>query len=369
MTQSDRLTTRKEREVLRSIKRTCHAGLDSVALRERVARHTAAIVPTEASGLASTDPETGLFTHGWIDGIPDRLIEEYVETSYLDDVTDFLDLAASGKTTTIKINEGYREQLRSYGLERVAHAALCSHDVMWGAWCAYREGTSRPFQERELRFMRAVAPLLGYGLRYAAMKEKALEGGATGDDTAPGVLVLGSGGRATLQNRPATKQLEDLATVGMGRGSRSYALASVLIRLRAAHAEADNTLRTALRAQGRSGTSYILHGTLAEPDSAGNAAAVIVIEPARPRDTATSLSQAYGLSPREREVLVLVIRGETTKRIATRLGLSAYTVQDYLDRACEKVGVRGRRRLLARILADRSVPRESTRTGDRREVR
>ncbi|MBW3630949.1 MAG: helix-turn-helix domain-containing protein, partial [Gemmatimonadetes bacterium] len=134
-----------------------------------------------------------------------------------------------------------------------------------------------------------------------------------------------------------------------------YAVVSVLARLRAVHAAADGTLRTELRAQGRSGRWYTLHGSLAEPDPSGDSAAVIVIEPAGPRGPATSLSVRYGLSPREREVLVLVIRGESTKRIATTLGLSAYTVQDHLDNACDKVGVRGRKALLARILADRSA--------------
>lgn len=355
MTPRDRLTTRREREALRSIKRVCHAGLDSIALRVEVARFAAAIVPTEACGLAATDPETGLFTHGWIDGIPDGLIRDFMEVTYLDEVTDFLDLATSGETATTEISEPYRDQLRAYGLRRGAHTAFCSDGQMWGAWCMYREGGSHPFDERQLRFMRAIAPHVGYGLRYAATMEAAIAGGPAAGDAAPGVLVLDARGQTTLRTEPATAQLEDLATVGLAGDSPSYAVASVLGRLRTRHAAADGPLRTELRAQGRSGRWYTLHGSLAEPDSAGNSAAVIVIEPAGPRETPTSLSLRYGLSPRQREVLLLVIRGESTKRIAHRLGLSVYTVQDHLDGACEKVGVRGRKALLARILADRSA--------------
>lgn len=356
VTPHDRLTTRKEREALRSIKRVCHAGLDSIALRAEVARRAAAIVPTEACGLAATDPETGLFTHGWIDGIPDGLIREFMEVTYLDEVSDFLDLAASGETTTTDISEPYRDQLRAYGLRRGAHAVFCSGGEMWGAWCMYREGGSRPFDERQLRFMRAIAPHVGYGLRYAATMEAASASGPATGDAAPGVLVLDARGQITLKSGPATAQLEDLANVGLAADSLSYAVASVLTRLRAVHATADGAVRTELRAQGRSGRWYTLHGSLAEPDSAGDSAAVIVIQPAGPLETPTSLSHRYGLSPRQREVLLLVIRGESTKRIAHRLGLSVYTVQDHLDSVCEKVGVRGRKALLARILADRSAP-------------
>lgn len=203
--------------------------------------------------------------------------------------------------------------------------------------------------------MRAVAPHVGYGLRYAAMKEAAIASGPAAGESAPGVVMLDARSQVTLKSGPATSQLEDLANVGTANGPVSYAVGSVLTCLRAAHAAADGALRTELRAQGRSGRWYTLHGSLAEPDSSGDSAAVIVIEPAGPRETATSLAYRYGLSPREREVLLLVIRGESTKRIANRLGLSAYTVQDHLDHVCEKVGVRGRKALLARILADRSA--------------
>jgi len=355
MPRSDRLSTRKEREALRSIKRACYAGMDSIALRAEVARCAAAVVPSEACGLAATDPETGLFTHGWIDGIPDRLMQEYTESFYLDEVTDFLDLAASGETATIRIFDGYREQHGGYGLKRGVHAVFCSDGEMWGTWCAYREGASPAFSERDLRFMRAVAPHVGYGLRYAAMVEVGTASESLAGGSAPGVVVLDARGRIALKSGPATSQLEDLAIVGLANRSISYAVATVRMRLRSAHAAAEGAARTELRAQGRSGRWYTLHGSLPEPNSSGDAAAVIVIEPVGPAQSATSLSYRYGLSPREREVLGLVLRGESTKRMANRLGLSAHTVQDHLDNACEKVGVRGRKALLARILSDRTA--------------
>ena len=37
---------------------------------------------------------------------------------------------------------------------------------------------------------------------------------------------------------------------------------------------------------------------------------------------------------------------------ASRLGISAYTVQDHVDHAFDKVGVRGRRALLAKLFLD-----------------
>jgi DNA-binding CsgD family transcriptional regulator len=279
-----------------------------------------------------------------------------MEVTYPAEVTEFLDLATSGKTTTINISEPYREQLRAHGLERGAHAAFCSDGELWGAWCAYREGDSRQFDEMELRFIRTIAPHVGYGMRYAAIVQSALTSQPSANGSAPGVVVLDDRGRVTLKSGPATAHLEDLANAGTATSASSYAVASLLTHLRGAHAMEDGPARAELRAQGRSGRSYLLRGGLAEPDASGESAAVIVIEPAGPREVLAALSPRYGLSPREREVLRLVIRGESTKGIAARLGLSPYTVQDYIDKACGKVGVRGRKALLVRILSDRNSP-------------
>jgi DNA-binding CsgD family transcriptional regulator len=77
----------------------------------------------------------------------------------------------------------------------------------------------------------------------------------------------------------------------------------------------------------------------------------VVIAPAAPREEGTSgVAERFGLSPREQEILRRVARGDATKAIAAALGLSTYTVQEYVGRACRKAGVRTRRELVARLL-------------------
>ena len=63
-----------------------------------------------------------------------------------------------------------------------------------------------------------------------------------------------------------------------------------------------------------------------EPD----ALTAVTLEPARPRDLAPLIADAYGLTPRERAVTQLVAEGLPTSAIARRLYLSAWTVQDHL---------------------------------------
>ena len=282
MTQRVGLTTRAEREALRSIKRACYAGLDSVTLRQEVGRRAAAIVPAEGYALMATDPETGLFTHGWGEGLQERFIRSYVGDVYPDEVSGFLDLARSGLTVSTESSEPFMDVLRADGLEHALHAVLCVDDGLWGSWCLFREPSRESFGEREVNFMRAVAPHVAKGLQAAAAIEAAMGEANSENGTTPGVIVLDSRRRIVLRSGPATAQLEDLADLGMLSEMLPYAVVSVLTRLRAAHLRPHGHLSAELRAQGRSGRWYALRASVAEPDVSGESATVVVIVPSAP---------------------------------------------------------------------------------------
>jgi DNA-binding CsgD family transcriptional regulator len=353
-----RLTTRAEREALRSVRRACYAGLDSLALRQEIGSRVAHVVRSEACAFMSTDPETGLFTHGWSERLPGSLVQKYMTSVYPQEIVNFVDLARSGQTVSTQRSDALLEVLREVGLELVMHAVFTVDDGMYGSWCQFREPRSSSFAEPDARFMKAIAPHVARGLQLAGTTEAALRPDAPDDAAAPGVLVLDARRRVTLRSGAATAQLADLSDVGMAhaggiqRDPLPSAVVSLLTRLAAAHGRATGPLGAELRAQGRSRRWYTLKASLAEPDAAGQCATAIVIEPRTRRDVAPLLFRMYGLTPREREVIVHVLRGDTTKRIAARLELSPHTVQDHLDSACEKLGVRGRRALLAKLFTD-----------------
>jgi len=62
------------------------------------------------------------------------------------------------------------------------------------------------------------------------------------------------------------------------------------------------------------------------------------------------------LSPRERAVVDLVVRGFSTRQISATLYISEYTVQDHLCSAFDKIGVRDRRALVKRLYLDAIFP-------------
>lgn len=83
---------------------------------------------------------------------------------------------------------------------------------------------------------------------------------------------------------------------------------------------------------------------------------MILIEPAGPKEMAWLNAAAYGLSPREREVVELVARGASTRRISETLFISEHTVQRHLSNTFEKVGVRSRQELLKSLFLDNLYP-------------
>ena len=78
----------------------------------------------------------------------------------------------------------------------------------------------------------------------------------------------------------------------------------------------------------------------------------VVIQAAPAKSLVDIFLLAHGLSPRERDVAMLVVSGLPTGAIALTLHLSPWTVQDHLKAIFDKVGVRSRRSLVARLTAD-----------------
>lgn len=338
---------------LRAVQRLCCAGLDSVSLRRSVAERVAPDVGADSWAFSTCDPDTGLMAHTVAEGVPKSLARHYVERLYPYEVARLtIDMPRNGTNLFSVLAHGResREALLAIGLHDQLNATFVSRGRLWGTWCLMR-GDRSPVAGAHIRsLMRKLVPHLARALRDAMTRDHALADDAPAEST-PGMVVLDPRNRPALLTPAARTWLTDLADIGYEvDDGLPLSLVAVVALLRARREDAPPLRRT--RARGRSGRWYAVSAALAEPDATGESATTVLIEPLVPRPVAPSLGSRYELSAREREVVAAVVRGEPTKCIAASLGISPYTVAEHLDRACAKVGVRGRKALVARLFLD-----------------
>ena len=108
----------------------------------------------------------------------------------------------------------------------------------------------------------------------------------------------------------------------------------------------------AARARMRTGAGQWLcvRGSMLGEGSAAPTA--VMIEPARAAELAPFIVEGYGFTDGERRVTELVAQGLSTKEIAGRLQVTAYTVQDHLKSIFAKSGAGSRGDLVARLFFD-----------------
>ncbi len=362
-----------EDRVVNEAKRLCNAGLDQRTLLGEVAECLRRAVPSEAFCLSATDPSSELVTHavaGGFGGLKGgRLFFEHI---YLEsDVNGYDGMSKRWSQPVMLLSEAtgghlerslrYRELTGPLGLGFEVRGACMAGRKRWGGIELTRESGDRDFDAREIGLLRRVAPHLGAGLRASALISQASPADANGD-IGPAVLVLDQRGKVLQYTQTAERYLEELGDLGpewQEDGDLPVAIWMVVGALRRAlepQTDRDRARVPCLCVKARSGRWLTLQGALTEATPGNPSQKMIVIEPSGPKQIAWLRTAAYGLSPREREIVDLVLRGASRKQMATTLYITEYTVQDHLSNIFDKVGVRGREALIKRLFFDNLYP-------------
>jgi DNA-binding CsgD family transcriptional regulator len=300
------------------------------------------------------------------EGLPDEAAPHFFEVEYSqEDFNKFAELArrtdpvadlAEATGGDLSRSARWREVFHPLGLDDDLRAALVSDGTCWGYLALHRAGDRGVFTTDEARFVKVLAPHLAEGLRVSLL----LESTETQDAVDGPALILLDETLAVVATSAAADRW--LADVGEHEhpaiGKLPAAVYSVAARLRAIEQSisADAELAPRSRLRTGSGRWLIVHASRLSGAARANSIAVI-LEPAQPAEIAPVIVRAYDLTERERDVVQHVIRGLSTSEISELLFISANTVQDHLKAIFDKVGVRSRRELVARVWSRQYWPR------------
>ena len=368
----------REEQTIAAVRRLSHAGLDAQTLLRRVARALHRAAPFELYSAATIDPASNLITAAFAEPMngsesqvrpvnPAWFEHFYFAEGYEQTIA----LLRRGHwATTVWDETGgqpdwslcYRESMRPAGIEHKIHALFVDRGLCWGDIELYRETGSPGFTPGEVALVRRIAPDVGAGLKMATLRARAET--ETAGDTTPGVLIVDREGRVSA-TAAATRLLEALGH----RDSRQRAEDDLPIAVQVVLGALAHTLAPATRTErhvvprlhvrARNGRWLSLHVAASEATATRAAERIVVIAPAPPQDLAWLGMAAYNLSPREEEVVKLVVGGQTTKQIADRLFIAQHTVQRHMSNIFEKVGVRGRRALVKQLFVEQMLPNMS----------
>ena len=290
-----------------------------------------------------TDPATGLFVRtGSAGELPGDFRTAIHFELFEEDVAKLAELARRRTPVTSLVAETrgrpeasprFREMIGPDGYADELRAVFADPFGRWGSINFFRERDAFTDEDRER--LALVVPLVAQALRVAAASAP-----AAGAAAVPGVVVLDAADRLDAADARVRDLLGEADQPSLELPGAVY-IAAALAR------------RGVAPARGRMRTPdgwLLLDASLLDE---GRVA--VVVQPA-PAATLVDLRlRAAGLTEREREVAIRVIRGESTAEIASALFLSPWTVQDHLKSIFEKTGVRSRHDLATSVALDAAL--------------
>jgi DNA-binding CsgD family transcriptional regulator len=331
------------------------SGRDLTVPPEELLDALGSAVGFDAWCAGALDPVTLLPTRSWGNALPPgRAIDLDVRARHAftmrrlaaaDPPVGLLSDAA-GDPAGPEVAPQFRRLLAANGLTHCLRAALVCDGEAWGFLHLLRRAGRPDFDAAEVAFVAGLVPHLAAALRdwmLAAPDPGAAPAG-------PGVLVLDAANQVESVSADAEAWLAQF-TEFRSPGPTQPLPAVVYAVACAARAPAELHAPPAHGRLRLAGGSWLhVRATRLRGRAGGDGSQVaVVLEPARPEQVAPVIARAAGLSPREREVAMLVLQGRSTTEIAQRLFISPWTVQDHVTAIFDKVGVRNRRDLAGEV--------------------
>lgn len=306
------------------------------------------VVPHEGYCLIGFDPISGLRAFQTSRGALSKDAARLVHNETAEhDLHRFTDLACrpdpvgtlGGGSPGEARSPRLHEMLRPQGFSGELRLALHGGGTLWGALVLLREHRRPPFSDQEAAAATAIAQPLTRAVKRVSVRPR----GQPPPPLPPGVVVVGADDTAEAISPQAAAWFDDLPISGQltAEDPLPYAL-----RVAAAVARTADGLRADQLARIRTKSGRWL--ALATCPLGGGRVAV-VMQPATTDQVLPAIAAWHDFTPRQQEVLHLLLQGHLIKQIARRLGLSPHTVEGHLKTLYRKTGVNSHQELTAAL--------------------
>jgi len=337
--------------------RLCHSALDSRTLRYELLKRLQMVIPFDYVYFSTTDPATHLVTNSvMIEEPPSWLMQVFLENEFLQqDFNKFSHMFKNRQAVSIlsqatgyepRRSPRYHEMLIPMNMEDELRAIFVTDDACWGSFCLHRGKSELKYTSAEANFLAQLAPHIADGLRKALLLDSVFLGNLP---DGPGVMILTNDLSIMTMTSAAEYWLMELVeTESRDRQALPLTVRSVIAGLKAVESGITMNAKPKIRLHTRSGHWLMLYASrLISSENQGQIA--VIFELAQSAEIAPLIMQAYLFTKREGEITQCVLRGWSTNEIAANLHISSNTVQDHLKTIFEKVDVRSRGELAARI--------------------
>jgi len=305
------------------------------------------LIPHEGYCLIGFDPISGLRAFQTArDALNVNVARLVLNETVEHDLHRFTDLAsrpspvgtlggAPGEAQSPRLHE----LLHPQGFSGELRLALRGGGTLWGALVLIREHRRPPFSDQEA----AAATVIAQPLTRAVKRVSVRPRGQPLPPLPPGVVVVGPDGAAEAISPQAAAWFSDLHLSG-GLTAEEPLPHTVLVVAAAARAAGGARAGQLARIRTKSGRWLSLAGC---PLGGGRVA--VVLQPATTDQLLPAIAAWHDLTPRQVDVLHLLLQGYLIKQIARRLGLSPYTVEDHLKILYRKTGTNSHQELIAAL--------------------
>jgi DNA-binding CsgD family transcriptional regulator len=333
----------------------CASAADARELRLDVLGELRRAIGFDAYAWLLTDPETWVGSAPLADVPCLPELPALIRLKYLTPVNRWTALAA-GRAATLQQATGgdlslslmWRELLHRYGICDVLSVAFTDRFGCWGFLDLWRSAPA--FGDQDATFLDRLAGPLTDALRRtqaAAFRPAAPE---APERPGPVVLLLSPDLRVRAQTAETQDYLRRLVPPDGGQAPVPAGAYNVAAQLLATEAGVDPRPPRA-RVHLAGGRWLTLRAArIGEAGPPAGRDIAVTIETTAPADRAALFARAHAFTPRESEVLGLLIGGADTREVAQQMFLSGHTVQDHLKSIFAKSGTRSRRALLSRVV-------------------